>query len=556
MAESTAKLGILVQLRDQATDAMRRMANVAEDLGGSLSFAGDKSGILAGGLAAIGGSVILKSINAFSQAQSKMEAAKAIFEKFPDGTKKFQQALEVGNKAQQEFGFESEDVVLALSQFARAAGGDMKKALLALNAAMGLSIERFGGPKGLEQAVQALLPVFSGGGRAVKSLGIDIDEHASTMTSLQAVYDATSSRLEAFPKTLEGQKAILKAYGSDILENLGAPYGFALQKSGELITQNAELGKTIESLSPLLEGLGISLGAVSLVLAAKALPQIANFASSLLGLGVTFTSLSSLLASVLPWAALVLGIGLVIGAGILLVKHWDEVKAALSNIWSAIKERAETIWNGIIGFFEKLPENLGRIFGEFVLVVFKAFEALQNFLTATLPQIVGSIVAWFTDLPGRIVNALQSLPATLKSFFERAIEDIKSLFNGLVSFILGIPDRIANFGKDALGKSVDFINRFIEGFNSTPGMPEFMKLSKLPKAFAEGGIITRPTMGLLGERGAEAVIPLSRFNGGGIGGNITINLTGDFYTDTETAERWANEIARLLKHQIGLAVRA
>ena len=42
-------------------------------------------------------------------------------------------------------------------------------------------------------------------------------------------------------------------------------------------------------------------------------------------------------------------------------------------------------------------------------------------------------------------------------------------------------------------------------------------------ALASGGIVTSPTMALIGEAGPEAVIPLSR--GGGFGGGITINIT-------------------------------
>jgi hypothetical protein len=41
-------------------------------------------------------------------------------------------------------------------------------------------------------------------------------------------------------------------------------------------------------------------------------------------------------------------------------------------------------------------------------------------------------------------------------------------------------------------------------------------------ALASGGIVTSPTMALIGEAGPEAVIPLSR--GGGLGGGITITI--------------------------------
>jgi hypothetical protein len=45
---------------------------------------------------------------------------------------------------------------------------------------------------------------------------------------------------------------------------------------------------------------------------------------------------------------------------------------------------------------------------------------------------------------------------------------------------------------------------------------------------AEGGIVTGPTLAMIGEgRGPEAVIPLDRLGSMGIGGgNVTINVNG------------------------------
>ena len=42
---------------------------------------------------------------------------------------------------------------------------------------------------------------------------------------------------------------------------------------------------------------------------------------------------------------------------------------------------------------------------------------------------------------------------------------------------------------------------------------------------ADGGIVTGPTLALIGERGPEVVVPLSGRNSGGLGGgiNITVN---------------------------------
>jgi len=45
-------------------------------------------------------------------------------------------------------------------------------------------------------------------------------------------------------------------------------------------------------------------------------------------------------------------------------------------------------------------------------------------------------------------------------------------------------------------------------------------------AMADGGIVTGPTLALIGEAGPEAVVPLDRYNSGGGGNNVTINVQG------------------------------
>ena len=65
--------------------------------------------------------------------------------------------------------------------------------------------------------------------------------------------------------------------------------------------------------------------------------------------------------------------------------------------------------------------------------------------------------------------------------------------------------------------------------------------------FADGGIVTRPTLGIVGEAGPEAVIPLSRAGsfGGLSGGTQTINLYLDGELVTGTVLRNMPEQVRL-----------
>ena len=64
---------------------------------------------------------------------------------------------------------------------------------------------------------------------------------------------------------------------------------------------------------------------------------------------------------------------------------------------------------------------------------------------------------------------------------------------------------------------------------------------------ASGGIITAPTLGLVGEAGPEAVIPLDRLGtlGGGGSTNVTVNVQGSVLAEYDLAETIQNQLVRI-----------
>ena len=58
------------------------------------------------------------------------------------------------------------------------------------------------------------------------------------------------------------------------------------------------------------------------------------------------------------------------------------------------------------------------------------------------------------------------------------------------------------------------------GPGGVPGVPPFIPI--IPPKLASGGLVMRPTLAVVGERGPEAVIPISRSNGGVLGGNTIV----------------------------------
>jgi len=96
---------------------------------------------------------------------------------------------------------------------------------------------------------------------------------------------------------------------------------------------------------------------------------------------------------------------------------------------------------------------------------------------------------------------------------------------------------------------VDAINRLIQAWNSIPGNPlkvgtlghVSLPYSPIPQvALANGGIVTKPTVAMIGENGPEAVIPLGKSHGSSSAGGITIN---QYINGSILAERDVQRIA-------------
>mgnify|MGYP003666952992 FL=1 len=61
--------------------------------------------------------------------------------------------------------------------------------------------------------------------------------------------------------------------------------------------------------------------------------------------------------------------------------------------------------------------------------------------------------------------------------------------------------------------------------------------------FAKGGVVTQPTLGVLGEAGPEAVIPLDRM--GGMGGTtVNVIVEGSVLSERDLADSIHSELLR------------
>lgn len=132
----------------------------------------------------------------------------------------------------------------------------------------------------------------------------------------------------------------------------------------------------------------------------------------------------------------------------------------------------------------------------------------------------------FSDLAA---NGLRAVGEALVDQ-EKGMESFKDAFKGAISTML-----------EALGKYLTtmafstFIANPALGVAYGAAAAAAYVASGAVQALADGGIVTKPTLALVGEAGPEAVVPLGK--GGGMGGNaMVVNVYGNLLTERQLVD--------------------
>lgn len=223
---------------------------------------------------------------------------------------------------------------------------------------------------------------------------------------------------------------------------------------------------------------------------------------------------------------LILGIltGPIGAAVIVITKNWDTIKNGFKAAIDFIQQIAGTIWNIITFPFRRAIDAAKTIVDEVPRAFQSAVSGITNALSTVWSVISRpfqdgwdkakaageAVLSWFRGLYNAINGALSGVATVIRYPFETAFNAIKSLWNNTVGKIsFTIPSWVPGIG----GKGFSF-----------------------PK-MATGGIVTRPTIALVGEAGPEAVIPLNQMRSvNDVAGTVPTVINLNVYALTANAE--------------------
>jgi len=234
-----------------------------------------------------------------------------------------------------------------------------------------------------------------------------------------------------------------------------------------------------------------------------------------------------------------------------IMKAWqlfgDDIMRYIGTIFDAIRNIIEgtlKVIKGVIDFF------LGVLSGDWG----RAWEGIRDIVSGILNVILGlirsataPIVAAFGFITSSlgaglwglweiVTKAFGAIWNVAYSVFDRIRSFVSTIFLGIVDTIKAVINGMLGFLERGINLVVDGINHIIWSFEWVNGSADFPRLSRvrLPR-LADGGIVTAPTIAMIGEAGPEAVVPLTGRNAP-MGGDVIVNVAGSVTSERDLIE--------------------
>ena len=328
-----------------------------------------------------------------------------------------------------------------------------------------------------------LNPLIEDGGETYKNFAETLEKYNLDFIDQETLDDAN-----AFNDSLDTMKAVGAVALQQVGTQIAAYLAPALEKLTDLFGQ---LAGWFANLSPQTQTI---IGIIAAVIAVAA-PLLIIIGAISSGVGALMGVLALITG---PMLAIVAAIAAIIAIGIVLYKHWDDIKKKAQELWTNIKAKFEGIKAAIVNAWNTAKANtIGKVAG-MVQTVKDKFNALKENIKSTFEAIKEKIITPIQNAKDKI----QGIIDTIKGWFPI---DIGKIFSNL---------KLPHFSIS--GK-----------FSLDP--PSTPKISV--SWWKTGGIFDSPSLIGVGEAGPEAVVPLDKLwdkldNIAAASGAVVVNVYG------------------------------
>lgn len=210
----------------------------------------------------------------------------------------------------------------------------------------------------------------------------------------------------------------------------------------------------------------------------------------------------------------------------------EDGKTKIESVLDKIQSNVEFFWDAFLAGMDGAMAFIKSFFSFLVPTGKKDFKSLSETLKM-LGSALGAIAAQTIDILISLVNAffkVAGLIGSSKLLIKNFGETISNVFSKATS----LPDRTSSFFNKLFIERGERVTQDARALNESSGMLDFAAIAvmqnKRTSLMAQGGIVERPTLTVMGEDGPEAIVPLTKSYGQGLSrlsgaSPVTVNVS-------------------------------
>ena len=340
-----------------------------------------------------------------------------------------------------------------------------------------------------------LIPLLNSGGDAVRNMSTSLTQEFADgaaafndrLETMQEKFGDLGLKLtEALLPVLEKIVGVLETLVNGFM-GLPGPIQNVIIALGGIAAAAlvfAPIVSAITTLGPLITGLVAGIGGI---------------VTALTGGGGALAAIAAVFSGPVGWVALV------VAAGVAIYTFRDQIAEAFSFIGDIIRGA----WELYKSVYIDPIVNAGQFIYNFFV---ENWGAISEFVKGVF---TGIFDFYKTTLIDPVINLARGLIDTFTNIFRTIGDAIKAPFETAFNFIRGIIRSVLQAVANAMNGVVNSINSIIKAANAALSRLKLPTIPLLPKVsvpqFAEGGVVSGPTLAMVGEGGQpEYIVPASK----------------------------------------------